>query len=66
MKIPKIYRLGTVYRVRREKVYTRIIDIVLNCMKGSELCNMAMQRQSCELSEYVQFLKLGLLIKCAD
>ena len=62
----KTLKYGFLYRVRREKVYTRIIDIVLNCMKGSELCNMAMERQSCELSEYVQFLKLGLLIKCAD
>ena len=33
-------------------------------MKASELCNTAMERQFCELSEYVQILKLDILIKC--
>ena len=58
------------YRVRQEKVYTRIVSIVYNCMKASESYNMTMERQFCELSEYVntnvRFLKLGQLIKCAD
>ena len=54
------------YRVRQEKVYTRIIYIVKSCMKASELCNTAMERQFCELPEYVQIFKLGLLLKCQD
>ena len=33
-------------------------------MKASESCNTAMERQFCELSEYVQILKLDILIKC--
>ena len=54
------------YRVRQEKVYTRIIHIVKSCMKASELCNTAMERQFCELSEYVKIFKMGLIIKCND
>ena len=35
-------------------------------MSASESCNTAIERQSCELSEYEQKLKQGLLIKRTD
>ena len=51
------------YRVRRENLYTQIINIILSCINATKTCNTAIERQLCELFKSVRFLKLTLLLK---
>ena len=62
-EVPEIQKI---YTVCREFLDTTIIYIIQSCMSASESYNTAMERQFCELSEYVRILKLGLLIKRTD
>ena len=42
----------------RKSIHSNYIQIFKNNMTASELRNIGMERQFCELSENVQFLKL--------